>query len=68
MIPNLHFLGIADFQDYCKKRNIQIEDSASIRKNSKVKLFPNLFAEIGLFVCSKKAGSKESPISLRDDS
>jgi methionine biosynthesis protein MetW len=52
--PNLHFLGIADFKDYCKKRNIRIEKSAFIRKNNAVKLFPNLFAEIGLFVCSKK--------------
>jgi methionine biosynthesis protein MetW len=52
--PNLHFLGITDFKDYCKKRDIRIEDSAFIRKNSRVKLFPNLFAEIGLFVCSKQ--------------
>jgi methionine biosynthesis protein MetW len=50
--PNLHFLGIADFKDYCKKRNIHIEDAAFIRKNSKVKLFPNVFAEIGLFLLS----------------
>lgn len=53
--PNLHFLGIADFKDYCKKRNIHVEDSAFIRKNNKIKLFPNLFAEIGLFLCSKSA-------------
>ena len=50
--PNLHFLGIADFKDYCKKRNIHIEDSAFIRKNAKVRFFPNLFAEIGLFLLS----------------
>jgi len=48
--PNLHFLAIADFKDYCKKRNIHIENSAFIRKNGTVKLFPNLFAEIGLFL------------------
>ncbi len=50
--PNLHFLGIADFKDYCKKRAIKIEDSAFIRKNSKVRLFSNLFAELGLFLLS----------------
>ena len=50
--PNLHFLGIADFKDYCKKRNIHIEDSAFIRKNTKVRFFPNLLAEIGLFLLS----------------
>jgi methionine biosynthesis protein MetW len=48
--PNLHFLAIADFKDYCKKRNINIENSAFIRKNGAVKLFPNLFAETGLFL------------------
>ncbi len=51
--PNLHFLGIKDFKDYCKKRNIRIEDSVYIRKNNRVTLFPNLFAEIGLFLCSR---------------
>lgn len=50
--PNLHFLGIADFKDYCKKRNINIKGSAFIRKNAKVRFFPNLFAEIGLFLLS----------------
>jgi methionine biosynthesis protein MetW len=50
--PNLHFLGIADFTDYCKKRSIKIENSAFIRKNGKVKLFANLFADIGLFLLS----------------
>ena len=50
--PNLHFLGIADFRGYCKQRSINIEDSAFIRKNSTVKLFPNLLAEVGLFLLS----------------
>ena len=52
--PNLHFLGIDDFRDYCKKRSIHIEDSVFIRKNNRVKLFPNLFAEIGLFLLSQR--------------
>jgi methionine biosynthesis protein MetW len=51
--PNLHFLGITDFTEYCKKKNIHIENSAYIRKNKKIKLFPNLFAEIGLFRLSR---------------
>lgn len=48
--PNLHFLGIADFKDYCKKRSIKIEDAAFIRKEGTIKLFPNLLAELGLFL------------------
>jgi len=51
--PNLHFLSIADFKEYCKKRDICIESSAFIGRNRRVKLFPNLFAEIGLFLLSK---------------
>ena len=48
--PNLHFLSIADFQEYCKKRDFQIEKSVFIRGNTKVRFFPNLFAEVGLFL------------------
>jgi methionine biosynthesis protein MetW len=51
--PNLHFLSIADFVEYCRKRRIRIEQTAFIGKNKKVKLFPNFFAEIGLFLLSK---------------
>src|SRR3990170_6288802 len=50
--PNLHFLSIADFKEYCKKREIKIEQAAFIGKNKKVRFFPNLFAEIGLFLLS----------------
>ncbi len=50
--PNLHFLGIADFVAYCNKRGIKIEDSAFLRKKGKVRYFPNLFADLGLFLLS----------------
>ncbi len=50
--PNLHFLGIADFKAYCKKRGIKIEDSAFITKKGRVRLFANLFADVGLFLLS----------------
>ena len=53
--PNLHFLSIADFKEYCKKREIQIVDSAFIARNRQVLFLPNLFAEIGLFVLAKPA-------------
>src|SRR3990172_7786418 len=56
--PNLHFLSIADFLGYCKKRSIHIENSAFVTKNKKIKLFPNFFAEIGLFLLSSKDTSQ----------
>ncbi len=51
--PNLHFLSIADFTEYCKKRGIRIEQAAFVGKNRRVRLFPNLLAETGLFLLSK---------------
>ena len=51
--PNLHFLSIADFGNYCRKREIRVENSAFVAKNRRVRVFPNFFAEIGLFLLSK---------------
>jgi methionine biosynthesis protein MetW len=51
--PNLHFLSITDFKQYCKKINITIEDQIFISKNHTVRILPNLFAEVGLFLLSK---------------
>lgn len=50
--PNLHFLSISDFVEYCNQNGIEIKNSAFIRKNKKVRFFPNFFAEIGLFLIS----------------
>lgn len=64
--PNLHFLSIEDFTEYCKKRNIQIEHTAFITKNKKIRFFPNLFGETGLFLLSKNTNnllSHTSPIN-----
>jgi methionine biosynthesis protein MetW len=51
--PNLHFFSIADFKDYCHKRNITVEQEAFIGNGRKVRFFPNLLAETGLFLLSK---------------
>ena len=51
--PNLHFFSIADFKEYCKIKGINIEETVAISKNKKVRVFPNIFGEIGLFLLSK---------------
>ncbi len=51
--PNLHFLSIADFFDYCKDRNIIVKEAGFAAKNKKIEWLPNLFAEVGLFMLSK---------------
>ena len=51
--PNLHFLSIADFKEYCKKSYITVEDATFISKNRMVRFLPNLFGEVGLFLLYK---------------
>jgi methionine biosynthesis protein MetW len=51
--PNLHFLSIVDFRGYCRKNRITIEIAAFISKNGLVRILPNLFGEVGLFLLSK---------------
>jgi len=51
--PNLHFLSIANFKDYCSRKDIEIESAAFVSKNKRIRLLPNLFGEVGLFLLSK---------------
>jgi methionine biosynthesis protein MetW len=48
--PNLHFLSINDFYDYCRQKKLKIEKSVFLNKHRIVKLFPNLFAQVGIFL------------------
>ncbi len=51
--PNLHFLSITDFIDYCRTRSIAITSSVFIGKKRAVKILPDLFAETGIFLIRK---------------
>jgi len=51
--PNLHFLSISDFVGYCRKRNIEIKKSAFISEKRTITIFPNVFAQAGLFLISR---------------
>jgi methionine biosynthesis protein MetW len=50
--PNLHFLSISDFIDYCHSRNLNIEQSIFANEHRIIKLLPNLFAQTGIFLVS----------------
>ena len=52
--PNLHFLSIKDFIEFCHKRGISIEKSRFVGKSGEVRLLPNLTALIGMFLISKQ--------------
>jgi methionine biosynthesis protein MetW len=50
--PNLHFLSILDFMDYCRKHGIIIEKARFMNARDMVRLLPNLFALTGIFLLS----------------
>jgi methionine biosynthesis protein MetW len=53
--PNLHFLSIKDFINFCEKRAIRIERSAFVGDGKRIRYFPNLRALAGLFLISGDA-------------
>ncbi len=55
--PNLHFLSISDFIDFCLQRNIKIKKSFFIGKDKEVKRLPNLFALAGIFLVTNGKAS-----------
>ena len=51
--PNIHFLSIADFIDYCHDRQIRILQSCYLGKNEQVRILANLRALVGIFLITK---------------
>lgn len=54
--PNIHFLSIADFTNYCRKRNIRIKKAFYLRNNTQIRFFPNLLALLGIFLIGRNNG------------
>lgn len=54
--PNLHFLSISDFIDYCRVEKIKILTTHYLGRDSIVKVWPNFFALSVVFVVMKQAG------------
>jgi len=50
--PNLHFLTISNFFDYCENRRMTMERSAFLG-HGRLRLLPNLRAETSVFLLSK---------------
>ena len=51
--PNLHFLSISDFINYCRLRKINIEQDIYLGKKERITFYPNIFAQTGIFLVSK---------------
>ncbi|MBU1125893.1 MAG: methionine biosynthesis protein MetW [Candidatus Omnitrophica bacterium] len=51
--PNLRFLSISDFENYCATHKIRILQRFYLGKKRLISFFPNLFALNSLFILSK---------------
>jgi len=51
--PNVHFLSIGDFRQYCKEQNITVVKSYYLGNNRLVRIWPNLFALNAIFVLER---------------
>jgi homoserine O-acetyltransferase len=53
--PNIHFLSMKDFDGFCNKLGVKVEQKIPLGKNrlSPVRFAPNLFAEQVIYVTSK---------------
>ncbi len=51
--PNIHFLSIADFIEYCRTKQLTIEQNVFLGENKQVFHLPNLLANVGIFLLSK---------------
>jgi len=58
--PNLHFLSIRDFIEYCREKNYLIKKAVFLDENRIIKLSPNLFAQIGIFLIKNGTVKGES--------
>jgi methionine biosynthesis protein MetW len=52
--PNLHFLSLHDFSAYCRKRGMKIEQAFYFTSARKVRVLPNLLAEVGVFLVTRQ--------------
>jgi methionine biosynthesis protein MetW len=51
--PNLHFLSISDFREFCSEKNITIRAEYYLGKKSVIKILPNIFALNAIFIVIK---------------
>ena len=52
--PNLRFLSIKDFRDFCRKHDIRIIKETAVRGNQRMPLMRNVLATQGLFLLEKE--------------
>jgi len=60
--PNIHFLSLRDFDEFCKELGVKVEKRIPLAKRriSPVRFAPNLFAEQVIYVTSKGSPARHS--------
>lgn len=56
--PNLHFLSISDFKDFCREKGISILDAHYLGRRGLIWFWPNFFALNVVFVITQSTGRK----------
>lgn len=51
--PNVHFISIKDFWNYCRIRGFSVQESVFIRKDRVTRVLPNLLADTAIFMITK---------------
>lgn len=51
--PNVRFLSISDFRDFCRGKNLKVLETHYLGKKKIIGLWPNLFALNGIFLVTK---------------
>ena len=57
--PNLHFLSIADFESFCRKRSVAMPRRVFLSKMRTVNALPNLRAETGIYLLTRAGIQQE---------
>lgn len=52
--PNVHFLSIKDFKDFCREKGLKIISAFYLGNKKTINFFPNLFALNAVFVISSE--------------
>ncbi len=52
--PNVRFLSIADFRDFCREKDLIVQEAHYLGEKKRISLFPNILALNAIFVLSKR--------------
>ncbi|MEI9814480.1 MAG: methionine biosynthesis protein MetW [Acidobacteriota bacterium] len=56
--PNIHFLSVLDFETLADREKWRVEKRIFVSGTQKITSFPNLMAEVAVFLVSARPGSK----------